>query len=352
MQIRNSGLGCGCSSGTNEQGMGEIPVYQLQPQPYYRVVKPSYPRTATLTTGRQSLAPMSPSQVWMQFFREGMAFGVAWAASLEQGRTVSAQWHRDLERAAQNTAIPTSPTGAVASNRDAFVAGFDFGIRIVMERRIEITAPNGRRYSLDFLRTQGRVAANNLFGQTRPAILPAIAGPTGMAPTAPGTVTQMSTYDQFMGIARSAIAANLASALSGSVRRIDLSTPQDVVLAQGDMSALVGVGTPFRGPSISSIPTSNVFTRSAIYNGVYSTRDPAAVWALFLMGNMGSLLAAPRTLDRGTYDVVKAWADFQRLPATWGAGTPAGPYIRAILNTTWVPQSNAGRTYYSSVGSR
>lgn len=293
MKSRNSGLGCGCSSGTNGQGMGEIPVFQPVPS-RVPVVKPSYPMTATLTTGRQSLAPMSPSQVWMQFFREGMAFGVAWAASLEQGRTVSAQWHRDLERAAQNTAIPTSPTGAVASNRDAFVAGFDFGIRIVMERRIEITAPNGRRYSLDFLRTQGRVAANNLFGQTRPAILPAIAGPTGMAPATPG-VAQVSTYDRLLQLARMA--------------------PSGISVRGWDSSA-------------ASAWVSFLFGRSTI-------NPPPAPAAISL---------SPAVLAR-----IQSWAqDF--LNRNRGSISPAvEAFVRAIAATPWAPQASTGGTYYTGV---
>ena len=51
----------------------------LYPPAQAVVVKPSYPMTATLTTGRQSqsLAPMSPSQTLTNYFREGVAFG--WA---------------------------------------------------------------------------------------------------------------------------------------------------------------------------------------------------------------------------------------------------------------------------------
>lgn len=357
MKSRNSGLGCGCSSGTNERGMGEIPVFQPVPS-WVPVVKPSNPMTATLTTGRrQSLAPMSPAQVVMQFFREGIAFGAAWTASLEQGRTVPAQWHRDLEEAAvqwtsQGRIGGTTVTslleqelrGAADRNRAAFVAGFDLGIRIMMERRIEITAPNGRRYSLDFLRTQGRVAANTLFGQTRPAILPAIAGPTGMAPAAtPGTVTQMSTYDQFMGIARSAIAANLASALGDFLTRVNPWDPVQLVRANGDTSALIGRLRPF-------IPTPSFLNGY----GAFRSSDPIAAWILFLMGNRGYLSEAPRTLDRATYEGVKAWANenIDLLSRPRDPGHFVGPYLQAILNTTWVPQSNAGRTYYSSVGSR
>ena len=329
MKSRNSGLGCGCSSGPNDRGMGLL--YPASAP----VAKPSYPMTATLTTGRQSqaVAPLSPAQVWKQFFREGIAFGAAWTASLEQGRTVPAQWHHDMERAAAPFGVPLSPTGAMASNRDAFVAGFDLGIRIVMERRSSFRAPNGRVYTLDFLRTQGTVTANTLFGQTRPAVLPEItAAPTGMAPAAPGTVTQMSTYDQFMGIARSAIAANLASALSSSVTR--------------DGSGFKANRPPF---AIAGFHLTGVTVANPVFAGAYRNNNPAAVWILFLMGNRGSLVSAevPRTLDRNTYNVVREWARVNQWLISGGHFT--GPYLQAILNTTWVPQSNAGGTYYTGV---
>ena len=305
MQSRNSGLGCGCSSGTNESELGE--VFQPVPQypPAQAVVKYSNPMTATLTTGRQSqsLAPMNQAQVWQQFFREGIAFGVAWTASLEQGRTVPAQWHHDLEQAAMqwtstvNSLLEQELRSAPDRNRTAFVAGFDLGIRIAMGGRIELTAANGRRYRLDLLQTQGRVAANNLFGQARPAVLPAIGGPTGMAPATPG-VAQVSTYDRLLQLARMA-------PLGISVRGWDSSAASRWV--------------------------SFLFGRNSI-------NPPPAPAAISL---------SPTVLAR-----IQRWAqDF--LSRNQGRATPATEsYVRAIAATPWVPQSNTSSTYYSNVGSR
>lgn len=179
MKNRNSGLGCGCSGGSDESGgLGYLTPEVFVPPAQATVKYALSPMTATLTTGRAAsgATTVSPAQVWLMYFREGMAFGVAWTASLEQGRTIPAQWHHDLERVAQTIGVPLSPAGEIGSNRSAFVSGFDFGVRIAMERRTSFRAPNGRVYALDFLRTQGTVAANTLFGQTRPAVLPA-AGP-------------------------------------------------------------------------------------------------------------------------------------------------------------------------------
>ena len=310
MKSRNSGLGCGCPSGTNEQGMGI-----LSPMPQYPpsapAAKPSYPMTATLTTGRQSVsvAPVgvpaytpSATRTWMDYYREGLAFGAAWAASLELGRTVPAQWHGDLERAAQNTPSfgrPTEPvvdtTGSVATNRGAFVAGFDVGVRIVMGRRSSFRAPNGRVYTLEFLLPQGRVAANTLFDQARPAVLPAIGGPTGMAPMTPG-VAQVSTYDRLLQLAR--------MAPSGiSVRGWDSS------------AASTWVNFLFGRNSIPTPPT------------------PAAI----------SL--SPTVLMR-----IQSWA--QDLLNRGSISPTVEAYVRAIAATPWVPQSNTGHTYYSNAGSR
>jgi hypothetical protein len=231
----------------------------------------------------------------MQFFQEGLAFGAAWAASLEQGRTIPAQWRRDLAQAAASVGVPISATGTVASNRDAFVTGFDLGIRIVMERRSSFRAPNGRVYTLDFLIPQGRVAANNLFGQARPTVLPEIAGPTGMAPATPGAA-QLSTYDRFVQLAR--------MAPSGMSRRADRS-------------------------------------------------DPASVWIAYLLGNQTPVISTPSavSLNGAVLARIRGWAlstlSASQLPEANAA------YLRAIAATPWVPSDTVGSpTYSSGISSR
>lgn len=178
--MTNSGLGCGCSvSSSNESDLGFLtPSVTSSPK-----------MTATLTTGRQTAVvnvALDPAQLWPIFLREGMAFGAAWASSLEQGRTVPAQWNAALEAEAQKMSIPVSSTGVVASTRDAFVTGFDLGIRIVMGgNRLSFSAPDGRVYQLGALLNQGRVIASEMFNQTRPAVVSFVSTPS-IAPAAPG----------------------------------------------------------------------------------------------------------------------------------------------------------------------
>jgi len=176
--MTNSGLGCGCSVSD-----GDVDLGFLTPS-----VTSSPKMTATLTTGRHIVVPVAldPAQLWPIFLREGMAFGAAWASSFEQGRIIPAQWNSVLEAEAQKMAIPVSTTGVVASTRDAFVTGFDLGIRIVMGgNRLSFSAPDGRVYQLGALLNQGRVVADMMFGQPRPAVL-YFASATTPAPTTPG----------------------------------------------------------------------------------------------------------------------------------------------------------------------
>ena len=175
--MTNSGLGCGCSvSSSNESDLGFMtPAITSNPK-----------MTATLTTGRQTAVvnvALDPAQLWPIFLREGVAFGAAWASSFEQGRIIPAQWNPGLEAEAQKMSIPVSSTGVVASTRDAFVTGFDLGIRIVMGgNRLSFSAPDGRIYQLGALLNQGRVVSAAMFEQPRPAVLTLIS----TANTAPG----------------------------------------------------------------------------------------------------------------------------------------------------------------------
>lgn len=177
--MANSGLGCSCSSAPNERELGFL-------TPLSTTTKyVANPMTATLTTGRQTAVvsvALDPAQLWPIFLREGMAFGAAWASGFEQGRTVLAQWNPILESEAQKMSIPVSATGVVASTRDAFITGFDLGIRIVMGSRIAFSSPTGRIYRLDSLLNQGRVVSAAMFERPRPAVLSFV----GTANTTPG----------------------------------------------------------------------------------------------------------------------------------------------------------------------
>ena len=326
MKNRNSGLGCGCSGG------GDVDLGFVTPNSTQVVRYAVNPMTATLTTGRAAAAiytTVSPSQLWLMHFREGMAFGVAWTASLEQGRTIPAQWHHDLERVALTIVVPVSPAGEIGSNRSAFVSGFDFGVRIAMERRTSFRAPNGRVYTLDFLRTQGTVAANTLFGQTRRAVLPAVSA-TSTMPMTPGVVAQRSTYEQWLSIAQSARAANVASLLS---------------LEFNGTGTSWGIRPPlssYRGATCKNYYGQNLCAS-------FSSSDLASQWILFLMGNKGNLREPPvPPTAPNTYDRVVMWALDNPL---YGTTHPLNPYLQAISSTTWVPQAPV-REYRAGTSSR
>lgn len=214
--VRGQGLACGSnySCGCGDAAVNPTPSSSCGCSSNLGIVSPSTQTLTITTTGNRfsnllapvsnaiTMAPPSP----MSYFREGLAFGVAWAASMERGVTIPPQWHSDLERVSQSqgtSSLPGLPSSlqialgsSPDSNRAAFVYGFDMGIRVYLERRTSLTSRAGRVYSLDFLRTQGRVVANTLFGQARAAVLPAITGPTGMAPSyTPGVVApQPRTY--------------------------------------------------------------------------------------------------------------------------------------------------------------
>lgn len=217
-------------------------------------------------------------------FREGLAFGAAWAASLELGRMIPAQWSVFLENTAQSYGTPVSASGEPWSNRSAFVSGFLIGALSRLGSRSSLTAPNGRTYTRDFLRAQGTFAANTMFDQVRPAILPAIAGPTGMSPMTPGVV-RMSTYERFVYLAR---------------------------------TAPYGVSVPG-----------------------WNNTDPASVWVRFLMGNAIPPFPTPpeASLNETILSRVRNWAlallAEQMLGRTYPI--PTLEHVRAIASTPWIP---------------
>jgi len=332
--MKNSGLGCGCSNGGDLSAVPMAP-FLTPPAPTASAKYTANPgMTVNPAATRQAVAAgaiVSPDQLWRMYFREGMAFGVAWTASLEQGRTLPAQWRQDLERSAEVINVPVL-TSVLGSNRSAFVSGFDFGIRIEMGLRNSFRAPNGRVYTLEFLRAQGTVAANNLFGQTRPAVLPAVAT-TSATPMTPGVATRASTYDQFMGIARAAIAANLASAAPYALEPIRNGLNQPT----GDLR---GVGWPFNMYRPAFPPG----TTSAIF----AAPDFVAQWILFLMGNSGNRTTPISTsVPQEAANRIRSWA--QTAIATAAPGVTRGssteraaiflPYLRAIVaaipSTPW-----------------
>lgn len=278
MKNRNSGLGCGCSGG-GDVDLGFVAPSSVQitvPGMKYQAIAP----------GRQPVTPATP----MSYYREGMAFGAAWTASLERNVTVPAQWHSDLERVAQQTGIPVSSVGMSWSNRDAFVSGFDMGIRVVLERRTSILSPIGRTYSAEFLLAQGRVAANNLFNQARPAVLPFVST-TGMAPSyAPG-LAYVSTYDRLVQLAR--------------------MTPSGLSVS--------GVIAPTRGGWDNSAPSA---------------------WLRFLFGRNAITpfpTPAATSLSESVLVRIRGWAQDTLNSRTLPPGSALEAYVMEIAATPWIP---------------
>lgn len=351
MKNRNSGLGCGCSSGGD---LGAVPMAPfLTPQSAAQTAK--YTANPGMTVNpaatRQAIAPgatVSQAQLERMYFREGIAFGVAWTAGLERNATVAAQWHGDLERAAVSWETQGRLNGTVVAslleqalrsasdrNRAAFVAGFELGIRIVLERRTSIRSPIGRTYTQDFLLAQGRVAANNLFSQARPAVLPAVTA-TSATPMTPGVVAARSTIDQLNSIAQAAIAANLASAAPYALEptRVDQYNP-----------GWRGVEWPFNVFQ-TDIPPDMARGLFPFWGG------PATQAVLLLMGNRGNVSSTDRTrisyispsIRPQSLAAVRNWA----LTAIATApSAPAGraaiflPYLRAIVAA--IPEQNPVR---------
>lgn len=213
MKNRNSGLGCGCSGG------GDVDLGFVAPNSTQVVRYAVNPMTATLTTGRAAASNYTTVRSQASYYREGLAFGVAWTASLERNVTVPAQWHRDLEEVSVQWERQSGFGAVTPTQRQAFVSGFDMGIRVVLERRTSILSPIGRTYSAEFLLAQGTVAANTLFGQTRPAVLPA-AGPRERYIALRNEAARTGSLVSLDRVSRSSVALPWLAYLSGDTNLV------------------------------------------------------------------------------------------------------------------------------------
>lgn len=183
MKSRNSsgglagaqGLACGCSAPRSRCGGYEVELGAMQVP------------GQVVATGQNATILIASSQNQSFYFREGIAFGAAWTASWFYNTAVPAQWHRDFEVAAQSQEQATIGTAgnmgdsllqqalriAPDRNRAAFVYGFDIGIQLLFGQQTLVRGSTGRVFEKSALRAQGRVVANTVFNQVRPAILPA-----------------------------------------------------------------------------------------------------------------------------------------------------------------------------------
>lgn len=174
--MKNSGLGCGCGcSQEDNTDLGFLTPAPVQTAP----VSQAPLMTATWTTGRRDDLPTVAAALlghsYITYFREGIALGMAWAATRVNGVTTPVQWNHEMAvasiRATQQifgapSVLDRQVMSAADRNRMSFIFGFDIGVQLFFGLHTTLIA-NGQVFTLDALRTQGRVAANSVFEQPR-----------------------------------------------------------------------------------------------------------------------------------------------------------------------------------------